>query len=241
MSVQWYTHPDPRAAAVACARHISALLEEALASQEHATLAVSGGTTPKLLFQELVAAGFRFSRVHLFWVDERCVPPQDQESNYHLAEDYLILPARIPGAQLHRIHGEINPETAALKYTEDIRNFFGLEDAEQPHFDVVQCGIGLDGHTASLFPGEPAIDDRDHIAAALYAKHLGKWRISLLPGALLAARNTVFLAAGSDKAPAVGQVFNGEFDPKQFPAQLISRKGRHAAWFLDQAAASEIA
>ena len=155
MSLQWYTHPDPEAAAEACARHISALLEEALAGQERATLAVSGGSTPKLLFRQLVASGFRWDRVHLFWVDERSVPPDDPESNYRLAEENLIAPARIPPAQVHRIHAELPPEAAAQRYIEEIRSFFGLREGEQPHFDVVQCGMGPDAHTASLFPGEP--------------------------------------------------------------------------------------
>jgi len=241
MSVQWYTHPDPRAAADACAQHISALLEQALSGQEHATLAVSGGSTPKLLFQSMVASRFRWPRVHLFFVDERCVPPNDPESNYHLANENLITPAHIPPAQVHRIPAEIKPETAAQKYVDDIRNFFGLEEGQQPHFDVVQCGMGPDAHTASLFPGEPAIEDRDGIAAALYVQKMSKWRVTLLPGTLLAAKNTVFLVAGPDKAPAVGNVFHQEFDPKHYPAQLISRQGRRVSWFLDQAAAAEIA
>jgi 6-phosphogluconolactonase len=241
MSVQWYTHPDPRAAADACAQHISALLEQALSGQEHATLAVSGGSTPKLLFQSMVASRFRWPRVHLFFVDERCVPPNDPESNYRLANENLITPAHIPPAQVHRIPAEIKPETAAQKYVDDIRNFFGLEEGEQPHFDVVQCGMGPDAHTASLFPGEPAIDDRDGIAAALYVQKMAKWRVTLLPGALLAAKNTVFLVAGPDKAPAVGDVYHQEFDPKHYPAQLISRQGKRVSWFLDQAAAAEIA
>jgi len=240
MSMQWYTHHDARAAAAACARHVSALLEEALASQEHATLAVSGGSTPKLLFQQLIASGFRWHRVHLFWVDERCVPPNDPESNYHLADENLIAPARIPPAQLHRIHGEIRPQTAAQKYTQEISDFFGLEDGEQPHFDVVQCGMGLDAHTASLFPGEPALEDRERIAAALYVPKMDKWRVTLLPGPLLAAKNTVFLVTGPGKAPALRNVFHGEYDPKQFPAQLISRQGRRVSWFLDHAAAADI-
>src|ERR1022692_2107911 len=137
MSVQWFTRQDPRAAAAACAQHISALLEQALASQEHATLAVSG---------------VPWQRVHLFFVDERCVPPNDPESNYHLANENLIAPAHIPPAQVHRIHAEIKPETAAQQYVDDIRNFFGLEEGELPHFDVVHCGLGPDAHTASLFP-----------------------------------------------------------------------------------------
>ena len=241
MSVQWFTRQDPRAAAAACAQHISALLEQALASQEHATLAVSGGSTPKLLFQSMVATGFPWKRVHLFFVDERCVPPDDVESNYRLANENLIAPAHIPPDQVHRIRGEIKPETGAQQYVDDIRNFFGLEEGEMPHFDVVQCGMGPDAHTASLFPGEASIEDREHIAGAVYVQKMGKWRVTLMPGALLAAKNTVFLVTGSDKAPGVGNVFHQEFDPKHYPAQLISRQGRRVTWFLDHAAAAELA
>lgn len=241
MSVQWFTRPDPRAAAAACAQHISALLEEALSGQEHATLAVSGGSTPKLLFQSMVAASFRWQRVHLFFVDERAVPPGDAESNYRLASENLIVPAHIPPDQVHRIHGEIKPETAAQQYIADIRNFFGLEEGELPHLDVVQCGMGPDAHTASLFPGEAPIEDREHIAGAVYVRKFAKWRITLLPGALLAAKNTVFLVTGADKATGVGDVFHQEFDPKHYPAQLISRQGKKVTWFLDQAAAAELA
>jgi len=241
MSVQWFTSPDPRAAAAACAQHISALLEQALASEEQATLAVSGGATPKLLFQSMVAAGFRWQRVHLFFVDERSVPPNDPESNYRLANENLITPAHIPPAQVHRIHAEIKPETAAQQYSDDIRNFFGLEEGELPHFDVVQCGMGPDAHTASLFPGEASIEDREHIAGAVYVEKFGKWRVTLLPAALLAAKNTVFLVTGADKAASVGDVFHQEFDPKHYPAQLISRQGKRVTWFLDQAAAAELA
>jgi 6-phosphogluconolactonase len=241
MSVQWFTRQDPRATAAACAQHISALLEQALASQEHATLAVSGGSTPKLLFQNMVASGFRWPRVHLFFVDERAVPANDTESNYRLANENLIAPAHIPLAQVHRIHGEIKPETAAQQYADDIRNFFGLEEGEMPHFDVVQCGMGPDAHTASLFPGEASLEDREHIAGAVYVGKFGKWRITLLPGALLAAKNTVFLVTGSDKSTAVGDVFHQEFDPKHYPAQLISRQSKRVSWFLDHAAATELA
>ncbi|HXM44418.1 MAG TPA: 6-phosphogluconolactonase [Bryobacteraceae bacterium] len=241
MSVQWFTQPDPRAAAAACAEHIGALLEEALASQEHATLAVSGGSTPKLLFQSFIASGFPWQRVHLFFVDERCVPPDNAESNYRLANENLIAPAHIPPDQVHRIHGEIQPEAAAQQYVDDIRNFFGLEEGELPHFDVVQCGMGPDAHTASLFPGEASIEDRESIAGAVYVQKMpDKWRVTLLPGTLLAAKNTVFLVTGADKAPGVGNVFHQEFDPKHYPAQLISRQGKRVTWFLDQAAAAEL-
>lgn len=238
MSVRWHTYPDPRSAAQACAHHIVGILEEALSGQDCATVALSGGHTPKLLFEELVATGFRWDRVHLFWVDERSVPPNDPLSNYRLAEQDLIGPAHIPHRQVHRINGELLPEHAARRYVDDIREFFGLDEGEMPHFDIVHRGMGADAHTASLFPGDPLIDDRERIAAAVFVKKLSQWRVTLLPGPLMTAKHTVFLVAGEDKAQAVRDVFQGEYDPKRFPAQMASHHARRVAWFLDQAAAS---
>jgi 6-phosphogluconolactonase len=237
MSVRWHTAPDPRAAAESCAHHILSLLETALSGRDFATLAVSGGSTPKYLFPVLAAAKVEWSRVHLFWVDERCVPPTDAASNYKLAEDYLIHPAHIPHQQVHRIIGEIDPQTAAARYSSEIRGFFGLDAGEMPQFDIVQRGMGPDAHTASLFPGDPLIDDREGIAAATFAKKFNQWRVTLLPGALLAAHHTVFLVAGEDKAEAVRAVFKEEYDPKKYPAQIASHHGRGVTWFLDQPAA----
>lgn len=237
MSVRRHTYSDAAAAAEACAHHLIALLEESIAGQEFATLAVSGGSTPKLLFQQLTASRFRWDKVHLFWVDERCVPPTDDASNYKLANDYLIAPARIPLRQVHRIPGELKPEAAAHRYTEEIQEFFGLDDGEMPHFDVVHRGMGPDAHTASLFPGDPLIDDREGIAGATYAEKFKQWRVTLLPGALLAAKHTVFLVAGADKQEAVRAVFEEEYDPKKYPAQIASHHGRGVTWFLDEAAA----
>lgn len=214
-----------------------ALLEEVLAGQDRATLAISGGATPRLLFQKLVACRFSWDRVYLFWVDERAVPPTDSQSNYKLAEESLIAPARIPHSHVYRIHAELMPGRAAALYVDDIRQFFQLENGELPHFDVVQLGMGPDAHTASLFPGEPLIDDRETIAAAVYVEKLSQWRITLLPGVLLAAWHTVFLVAGEEKAQAVRAVFNEEYDPKKYPAQMVSHHGRRVAWFLDEAAA----
>jgi 6-phosphogluconolactonase len=236
MSVHWYSYSDARTAAEHCARHILMLLENALAGQARATLAVSGGTTPKLMFEELVKARFKWERVHLFWVDERAVPPTDPESNYKLAEECLIAPARIPRRNLHRIQGEIVAERAAEHYSEDIRRFFGLEDGELPHFDIVQQGLGPDAHTASLFPGDPLIEDRERIAAAVVAPKPPPHRVTLLPGVLLAAHHTVFLVCGDDKAPAVRAVIQDDYNPKLLPAQVVSHHGRGVTWFLDDAA-----
>jgi 6-phosphogluconolactonase len=236
MSVRWHTLPDAAAAAEACAHHVISVLEEALAGQDFATFAVSGGSSPRLLFQKLAALRFRWEHVHLFWVDERCVAPTDPASNYKLADDYLVRPAHIPQRHVHRIVGEIPPKTAAARYTTEIQEFFGLENGDMPHFDLVHRGMGTDAHSASLFPGEPLIDDREHIAAAVFAPQFNQWRVTLLPGALLAAKHTVFLVAGADKSEAVRAVFKEEYDPRKYPAQIASHHGRGVTWFLDEAA-----
>jgi 6-phosphogluconolactonase len=225
------------------------LLEDALSRRDSATFAVSGGSTPKLLFERLAASSFRWERVHLFWVDERCVPPTDDASNYKLAYNHLIGPARIPEANVHRIYGELDPADAAARYAAEIRRFFRLDGAELPRFDVVHRGVGPDAHTASLFPGSPLIEDPvappvsaggvlrsdAPIAAAVFAPQFDQWRVTLLPGVLEAARNTVLLAAGADKAEAVRAVFREDFDPKKYPAQIGARE---AVWFLDRSSAA---
>ena len=201
MSIQRHSLPDAAAAAESCAQRVTGLLETALAGGSEASLAVSGGSTPRLLFQALTRLHFDWSRVHLFWVDERCVPPTDPASNYKLAKDYLLSGARIPERNVHRIHGEIAPKEASHRYAEEIRRFFKVDPGEMPRFDVVQCGMGPDAHTASLFPGEPLIEDRDQIAAAVFAPQFNQWRVTLLPGPLLAARH---VAVHLERGPAVG-------------------------------------
>jgi 6-phosphogluconolactonase len=130
--------------------------------------------------------------------------------------------------------GEIAPKEAAVRYADEIRRYFDLDPGEMPRFDVVQCGMGPDGHTASLFPGEPLVNDRAGIAEAVFAPQFNQWRVTLLPGPLLAARNLVYLVSGADKAEVARAVFEGPPEPEKYPAQLI---GKGAEWFLDEAAA----
>jgi 6-phosphogluconolactonase len=236
MSVQQFTAPDAVGAAEACAVHVFKLLDAAIGASGRASLAISGGSTPKLLFQKMAATAFVWDRVHLFFVDERCVPPTDPASNYKLANDNLIAAARIPDGNVHRIVGEMVPTEAAKRYAAEIGDFFGLAGGEMPRFDIVHRGMGPDAHTASLFPGDPLIDDRAGIAAATFAKKFIQWRVTLLPGVLLAARNTVFLVAGEDKVEAIRSVFHAPYDPKRFPSQ-IGNEGDSVAWFLDEKAA----
>src|SRR5579884_3991629 len=222
MSVDWRKYPDAVTAAQACAQHILAVLEETLSGEGLATLAVSGGSTPRPMFQEMARSRFEWDRVHLFWVDERAVPPADPQSNYKLANESFIAPARFPAANIHRVQAELGSQSAAVAYEKEIREFFGLAAGELPHFDVLHCGIGPDAHTASLFPGEPLIQDRENIAAAVYVEKFAQWRITLLPGVLMGARHTVVLTAGSDKAEAVRSIFNEPYDPMRLPGQITS-------------------
>jgi 6-phosphogluconolactonase len=237
MSVRWHKLRDANAAAGAGAHHIIGVLEEVLSGQDFATFAVSGGSTPKVMFQKLAATRVPWDKVHIFWVDERSVPPTDVASNFKLADDFLLQPAHIPHRNVHRVMGELPPAAAAKRYAGEIREFFGLEEGEMPRFDVVHRGMGPDAHSASLFPGEPLIDDREGIAAAVYVEKFHQWRVTLLPGVLLAAKHTVFVVAGDDKAEAVRAVFQEEYDPKKYPAQIASHHGRGVTWFLDEAAA----
>jgi 6-phosphogluconolactonase len=230
--------PDPKVAAQACAEHVATLLDAALSAESLASLAVSGGTTPRLMFEALVPLGLKWSAIHLFWVDERPVPPDHAQSNYRLAEESLILPAHVPSANVHRIHSELPPAEAARRYVADIRSFFGMEEGEHPRFDVVQRGMGADAHTASLFPGEPLIADREQIAGAVVVEKLGQTRITLMPGTLLAAKHTVCLVTGSDKSEAVRSVFEEAYNPVKYPAQLGMAEGQSITWFLDTAAAA---
>ncbi len=241
MSVQRHILDDSEAAAQACAEYILGSLEEALAARNQATIALSGGSTPKMLFERMVAANFNWDGVHLFWVDERPVPPDDERSNFKLALDWLIGPAGISRQQVHRIRAELHPNAATDTYIDEIRTFFKLQPNEMPRFDVVQRGMGADAHTASLFPAQPLIKDRQKIAAAVHVEKLWQWRITLLPGALLAANHSAVLVTGEDKAEAVRSVFEEQYDPMKYPAQLGMRDAKDVEWFLDQAAAKELA
>jgi 6-phosphogluconolactonase len=233
----WQAFEDARAAAEACAAHAGEVLETALGAGDEATLALSGGSTPAIMFQRLAVSGLPWDRIHLFWVDERAVPPTDPESNFRLAAGTLLGPARVPQANIHRVRAELAPQAAARAYEEEIRRHFGLAPGETPEFDLVHRGMGPDMHTASLFPGDPLIGDREGLVAAVWSAPRSQWRITLLPRALVAARHTVMLVTGADKAEGVRAVFEEPCDPSLRPAQLSPPHGRGVVWFLDRAAA----
>jgi len=253
MSYRLNIFADAQGAAAACASFIASSLHRELAENPWATLAVSGGSTPRLMFDALVHEPLDWSRVHLFFVDERPVPPGDPQSNYTLCETRLLTPAKVPAASVHRILAERGPAVAAARYSDEIASFFGQNavDAEgksrqapdagalTPRFTVIQCGIGPDCHTASLFPRQPLIDDREGLVAAVEVAKLQQTRITMLPRLLLDAKALVVLASGADKAWACEQACQAPYDPLQFPAQLLTRQ-RESELFLDQAAAAAL-
>jgi 6-phosphogluconolactonase len=215
-------HADPKAAAEACAARILELLRAAGGS---ATLAISGGSSPKLMFEIFARTMFPWERVQLFWVDERVVPPDDAQSNFKLANDAWLRPVGFPEANIHRVRAELGAVEAARLYNEEIRKCFGLSDGELPKFDVIHRGMGPDGHTASLFPGDPHLEDREGIAAAVWVEKMGSWRVTLLPGVLENARHTLMLVTGKDKTEVLENVLAG----KDYPAAIGARD---AEWFV---------
>ena len=240
MSSERLIFPDAAATAEACAAAMAETLRGALELAPLATLAVSGGTAIKLLFPRLVAAGLPWERVHVFWVDERSVPPEHEQSNYRLAKELLLGPARIPRDNIHRIPAELPAAEAAAQYMADIGAFLGLAPGELPRFDVIHHGMGPDAHTASLFPGEPLIADRAGVAAAVYVEKMAQWRITLLPGVLQRAGRTVFFVTGAEKAEAARAVLEGEYEPVRFPSQVVDRNAARVTWFLDEGAAARL-
>lgn len=224
-------------AARLCAELMVDRIRTAIAERGRAMIALSGGSTPKYLFPHLAEAEVDWGRVHVFFVDERMVPPDDEASNYRLANTHFLALAPVPAKNIHRIHGEEDPEEAAAAYVEEILQVFELDEEEDelPVFDVMHLGMGADAHTASLFPDEPAIDNLDDIAEAVYVPKLTAWRVTLLPAVLQAARCIAFLVAGEDKAEPLRNVLVEPYQPKKYPAQLV-RHNLEVHWFLDPGA-----
>lgn len=229
-----HEYPSASEAAAACSGRLLELLRHAVAQRGTATLAVSGGSTPMLLFQEMVNSDFPWDNLRLFFVDERCVPPDDDQSNYRLAREHFLKVVGFPDSHVVRVKGELPPENGAKEYVAAIRESFELAVGGLPIFDVVQLGLGPDGHTASLFPGGEWGGDRTGIAAAVWVEKMGNYRVTLLPGVLLAARARLFLVAGEDKKAALEAVLHGPVNVDEYPAQIVARDDIEVEWFVGQ-------
>ena len=207
-------------------------------------VALAGGSTPRGLYRLLAGDERRsavpWNQMQVFWGDERCVPPDHPDSNFRMAYEALLAKVAIAAENVHRMRGEDPPEQAAQEYERELRDAFGLTPGELPRFDLILLGLGADAHTASLFPGSPALHEQSRLVAALYVEKLQANRLTLTPPVLNAARRVVFLVAGADKAPALHAVLQGEYNPGRFPAQVVRPLDGDVLWLVDRAAAAAL-
>jgi 6-phosphogluconolactonase len=236
--------PGPEAVAREAADRILKIAGDVLRERNEFRLALSGGSTPRRLYEILAGDPFRnripWSRVQFFWGDERCVGPDHEDSNYRMAREALLGRIAVPEFNIHRLRGESpDPEGAAREYETAIRNQFGLgPDAPPPAFDVVLLGMGADGHTASLFPGTDGLRETKRWVIANVVPKLKTTRLTLTPAILNRAVRVIFMVAGADKAKALAEVLEGPFEPERLPSQLIRPESGNLVWLLDEAAAA---
>ena len=232
--IEFIVLPDLKAISQAAAERVATLAQ----TRDPFTVALSGGSTPRRLYEVLAAPPFRervpWGRVHVFWGDERCVPPDHSDSNYRLAREALLDKIPILAENVHRIWGEMPPDQAAAVYQTKLEAVLGVNG----RLDLILLGMGADGHTASLFPGTEALEERERAVVAVYVERLQAWRVTLTLPVINAARQVLFLVTGAAKAEIVQAVLEG---PKgRFPAQQIRPTAGQLTWLVDVAAASRL-
>ena len=233
MSVHVYGSSEELAEAAA--REFAAKAEEAIEERGRFAVVIAGGSTPETMYGILARDyidQIDWSRVYVFFGDERAVPPHHEDSNLKMASELLL--DHVPVGNVHRIRGELPPEEAAEAYEEELRTFFPSEDV--PRFDLILLGLGADGHTASLFPWTPALEVHDRWVVANPVPRLDTTRITLTVPVINAARAVIFLVEGEDKAEAVREILEGDADPRAYPAKLVQPPGG-PEWMVDQSAA----
>ena len=233
--------PDLHKATRALAERLVETARDVLAAKDRFALALSGGKTPRFLYEFLAreySSEISWERVHLFWSDERCVPQESKDSNFAMAYEALISNVPLPSQNIHRIPSEINPaEKAAETYERMMQEFFKAEEEEGSFlFDAMILGVGEDGHTASLFPGSSSLAEKSHWALAVNAppSFSPQKRITLTFPLINRSRSIFFLASGTKKREVVGEILkNPETAARIYPAALIHPLGS-VAWYIDR-------
>jgi 6-phosphogluconolactonase len=247
IEVLYYVDASPEAVARRTAQHFVDGVRAAAGARGKARIAISGGHTPKDAFELLADPSGEYreqipwDKLELYWVDERCVPPDHPDSNYRMTREALLDKVPLNKAQIFRIPGELDPEEAANRYEFEIRQSFRLEGAEIPCFDMVALGMGPDGHTASLFPHTAGLHEMMRIAIANHVPQQKEtWRVTLTWPVINRARDVFFLIEGADKVASLKQVFTGPYDPETYPSQLIKPANHRITLLLDAAAAAAL-
>jgi 6-phosphogluconolactonase len=234
--MQLHIYKDAEETTNALADWITTLIQKTLEVKDRFTIALSGGETPKKLYQTLASQAYRekinWDRLHIFWGDERFVPFNDERNNAKMAFDNLLSKVNIPEAQIHKIWTDVTPEASAKQYENILHKYF---DDKQTTFDLVLLGMGDDGHTLSLFPGNQVLNDSNSWASAVSSKEKGE-RITLMPAVVNKSSAIVFLVTGESKAKILEEVLQN-ITPHNYPAQLIQPANDELHWFVDEAAA----
>ncbi len=217
------------------------LSQRAIDARGYFSVALSGGSTPRPVYQTLADPKnqneIAWSNVHLFWGDERHVPPDHTDSNYRMVKQVLIDKVPVPPDNVYRVAAEMDVRMAAFHYEERLRCFF---TGGWPRFDLIFLGMGTDGHTASLFPHSAGLNEEYRWFIANFAPQEEEWRLTLTKNAINHARQICVLVQGEDKAEMVSEVFTGEKEPYEKPIQFISPSDGQITWLMDQAAASRL-
>jgi 6-phosphogluconolactonase len=218
------------------------LIDKLNNSKDHFHIALSGGSTPKSIFEYLAAHHYKtinWQKVNFYWGDERCVPPTDSESNYKMAYDSLLGKLQIPASNIFRIKGENDPQFEADNYSSVILNHLKIEK-NFPRFDLIMLGLGQDGHTASIFPNQKNLLISDKIYATAVNPPTEQIRITLTGKVINNAATIVFIVIGSNKAKVVDEIISQKGNYKDYPASFINPDNGELYWVLDKAAASQL-
>ncbi len=235
---------DPAALFQAAAEEFAAQASAAIGTQGRFTVALSGGSTPKGMFS-LLAAKYRerlpWDKMFFFWGDERHVPPDNPESNYRMAYEVVLSKVPVPAGNVYRVPAE-DPDAgrAAEKYEQTLRQFFQPTAGAYPRFDLILLGMGPDGHTASLFPGTTALQEKSRWVVATWVEKFKTDRITFTLPVINGANVVVFLVGGGDKAVTLREVLEGKQSPELFPAKLIHPPNGKLIWLVDRAAAGAL-
>jgi len=236
-------YPDILTLSQQAAQYIVHLAKESFVTRGRFSIALSGGTTPRVLYGLLGSEAYRsqidWSKVDIFWSDERCVPSTSPESNYVMAQEVLLSHVPLSPEQVHRMPADQPDHDAASQaYTREMQQVFGTDGI--PHFDLIQLGMGPEGHTASLFPHQPALHEQQRLVMFVNVPKPPPLRLTFTPPTLNAARHVLFLVAGAEKAEAVQAALAGDYQPEEYPAQIVRPAHGDVVWMLDEAAADKL-
>lgn len=239
--MQLHISKDPDALTHSIAEWIVHDIKTTLQKSRRYTLALSGGNTPKALYHLFTQEPFRdqidWDKIHIFFGDERYVPFEDDRNNGKMAYDILLSLVPIPETQIHYMNTTFPPEQSAHEYSKILHHYFG----EEPHsFNLILLGMGDDGHTLSLFPGTRVIHEEKKWVTAFFVEKLNMYRITLTVPIVEKSYAVAFLAEGQKKAGTLKQVIEGDYNPDQFPSQVIRPLNGNLHWFIDQNAASQL-